>query len=180
MRINENTTLKVYKCKMESIESMELKGYELIDELFVDSSGFGTDDEPALTAFNFERKVIELCKLHGTLTAKITNRGQFQVYVGLFKKVSKGIAKKLSGRNTYKIDYPTTDAIRFHDTDILVFESDHVTLNSGGYFTKTTKERMNTYLPDGVYINQKDFQWYINDSRDNSKKLFYDGITISN
>lgn len=179
MQITASTTIKVYKCKLATIESMKLRGYKLIEELFVDSSGFGQDNEPALTSFNFERKVIELCKLHGTLTAKITKQGQFQVYVGLFKKVSKGIAKKIAN-NTYKINYPKTEAIRFHDTDIMVFESDHVTLNSGGYITKTKKERLNKYLPQGVYINQKNFEWYINDSRDNSKKLFYDGITIPN
>ena len=178
MLINEKTTIKVYKAKECSIELMQLKGYTLIKELFVDSRGFGQDNEPTLTSFNFERQCIALCKEHGTLTAKITNAGQFQVYVGLFKKTGNATAKKIKG-NTYKIDGIDYDAIRFHDTDILTFKADNVTLNSGGWLTKTTKDRLNEYLPSGVYIQQKDFKWYVIDSRDNTKKDFYDGMIIA-
>ena len=88
-------------------------------------------------------------------------------------------AKKIKG-NTYKINNTTNDVIRYHETNILTFESDHVTLNSGGWLTKSTKERINEHLPKGVHIMQKDFRWYVIDNRDNTKKDFYDGIIIQN
>lgn len=178
MRITINNLNDIYKAKQSSVETMELKGYTLIEELFVDSSRMGAEDEPALTQSQFERELRGLLSTHGSLVAKITGVGQFQVYVGLFKKTGKSIVKKI-GNNTYKVNYPTTEAIRLHDTDILTFESDHVTLNSGGWKTVTTKARMNQYLPTEVYINQKDYEWFVNDSRDNTVKPFIDGMIIA-
>lgn len=75
----------VYKAKKANVESMQKRGYKLISELFVDNSGFGQPDELALTQEQFEAKLHDLILEHGTLTAKLTNVGQFQVYVGLFK-----------------------------------------------------------------------------------------------
>jgi len=178
MKLTLSNISEVYHAGKSSVDTMQLKGYELVENLFVDSSGWGADDELAYTPAQFENKLTALLKEYGTLTAKITDVGQFQVYVGLFTKTGTSKVKKIAN-NTFRVDYPTSDAIRLHDTDILVFESDHVTLNSGGYQTKTTKARMNEYLPTGVNITQKAFQWYVNDSRDNTTKPFYDGMVIA-
>ncbi len=178
MKITTANIKDIYKSEKSSIETMELKGYELIENLFVDSSGFGAEDEMALTGNQFEKRVLEIVAKEGTVTAKITDAGQFQVYVGLFKKTGTSKVEKI-GNNTYRVDYPTSEAIRLHDTDILTFEADHVTLNSGGWQTHTTKARLNEYLPAGVHVEQKNFDWYVVDSRDNTRKEFQDGMTIA-
>lgn len=56
-------------------------GWELGEELFVDSSGFGREDEPALTIEQL------LDKLQSGKGYAITEVGQFQLYVGEFEKV---------------------------------------------------------------------------------------------
>lgn len=51
-------------------------GWERVDEFFVDSSGWGSEGEPALTVEQFKDKLVA-----GRGYA-ITSEGQFQVYVG--------------------------------------------------------------------------------------------------
>jgi len=60
------------------------KGWEIEEELFCDASGFGQEDEPALTVRQFVNK---LDAAHGY---GITDRGQFQLYIGVFTKVKTG------------------------------------------------------------------------------------------
>ena len=52
--------------------------------------------------------------------------------------------------------------IRLHFTDIMVFRPDgSILLDTGGWQTVTTKERMNRFLPDGLGIYQSDGFWYL-------------------
>lgn len=62
---------------------------ELIETLFCDSSGLGEDREPALTKNSAKRAATQLIKTYKEtqLYAALTGIGQFQVYVGVFKKV---------------------------------------------------------------------------------------------
>lgn len=76
----------VYRAKQASVDTMQAKGYKLLKEFFVDSSGFGAEDELALTVDQFNRELKQFITKHGKATAKITGAGQFQVYVGLFSK----------------------------------------------------------------------------------------------
>lgn len=55
------------------------RGWKIVDKLFVDSSGFGTEGEPALTVNQFLEK-LEVGKGYA-----IVEEGQFQVYVGVFE-----------------------------------------------------------------------------------------------
>jgi hypothetical protein len=57
------------------------KGWELSEKYFVDSSGWGSEGEPALTAKQF---LAHVKKGYGY---SIREAGQFQVYVNEFKKV---------------------------------------------------------------------------------------------
>jgi hypothetical protein len=184
MKITKETWRKVFASKLVDIETMELKGYELVENLFVDSSGFGAPDEPAMTSrgegSQFEREVLALLETHGSLYATITNAGQFQVYVGLFKKTGKSRSKKIAN-NTLRIELQDGGyAIRFHDTNVLTFSADgkSVKLDSGGYRTRTTKERMSEYLPEGLSITQKNWEWYIYDRKNNSTLPYSDGMTL--
>jgi len=56
------------------------EGWRLIQEFFVDKSGFGQPGEMALTASQFISKVRE------GLGYAITQTGQFQVYIGEFEE----------------------------------------------------------------------------------------------
>lgn len=63
-------------------------------------------------------------------------------------------------------------AIKLHNTDIVtVTTKDTYILNSGGWLTSTTKERINRYSP--ASISQKSGVWYMAD-----KSLFYDLMEI--
>lgn len=57
------------------------KGYKLTDQLFVDSSGYGSEDEPAFTFGQFCAKVRQNGVGFGY---GIIEEGQFQVVVGVF------------------------------------------------------------------------------------------------
>jgi len=63
-------------------------------------------------------------------------------------------------------------AVRLHSTDVITFEpSGDFVLNSGGWRTTTTKERINRY--SSISLIQRGGLWYIDDC------LFYDGIRFS-
>jgi len=70
------------------------KGYSKIQEdLFVDSSGWGSPGEPAMT---FDAFCEEVQKNGPGYGYAVTEAGQFQVYVGVYRKIPK--AKKNGGR----------------------------------------------------------------------------------
>jgi hypothetical protein len=147
---------------------MELKGYKLIEELFVDSSGFGSPDELALTREQFEKKLLELLDQHGQLNATITGVGQFQVYVGLFKK--EGVKKsKIVAPNTLEIIDGDKKIIRLYDTNIITFLKDgKIILNTGGFNTRTTSARMNEFLNKG-FVYRKNWEMVYSNGGKNYK-----------
>jgi hypothetical protein len=69
----------------------KVTGLSLIETFFVDSSGFGRDDEPALTYPVFVRKIEALMKKHEPypLFAVLSGVGQFQVYYSVFIRKGK-------------------------------------------------------------------------------------------
>ena len=72
-------------------------------------------------------------------------------------------------------------AVRLHSTDILTFHEDgRVVLNSGGWTTVTTKDRMNRYLPDGWHVWSERSQWLIarNGAYSNPLCTFEDRIIL--
>lgn len=160
MRININNWQKVFGAKASSVENMQLLGYELVEELFTDSSGFGLDSELALSVNQFEKRIKELVAKHGTLTAKITGAGMFQVYVGLFKKTGKKQAKRIASNVLY-FERDGKKIIRLYETDILTDNGDGtLTVNNGGYATRTTHKRINEF--SNLYASSKQFETYIN------------------
>jgi hypothetical protein len=56
------------------------KGWKLVDTYFVDSSGMGSDNEPALSVRQF------IDKLEPGYGYAVTEAGQFQVYVGKYQR----------------------------------------------------------------------------------------------
>ena len=59
--------------------------------------------------------------------------------------------------------------VKYHDTVVVSFDNDRIVLNSGGWFTPTTKTRMNQsshqFLLD-FHVYQKDFEWFVDDFED--------------
>lgn len=91
----------------------------------------------------------------------------------ILAKVNDYKTAKIIDRNTLKIEYNNGNtAIRLHDTDIVTFSGDKIILNSGGWRTSTTKDRINKFAP--VYIHQTKGLWYIDN------KLFYDNCIVNN
>lgn len=82
-------------------------------------------------------------------------------------------SKKLA-LNTYakRIDEKTI-AIRLYDTDVVVYRDNGVVeLNSGGFRTATTKDRINGFSP--IRLRQEKSVWYVMGQE--STVLFFDGI----
>lgn len=159
--------------------SKEVLGYELVQEFFVDNSGFGSDSEPALTAGNFLKKIKQ------GLYYGITGIGQFQVYIGEFKEVNRkkqfelqGISNsKLISKSCRIINFINGDkTIKLYATDILQFKGGKIVLHSGGYKITTTKTRINQFLPCGIRVYQKNHEWFI----DNKGEVleFFDGMEL--
>lgn len=79
------------------------------------------------------------------------------------------------GNHTYLHPIPGGIAMKYHNTDVAIFRPDYVELNSGGWLTYTTKERLNWALnlakiPASVW--QSKSVWYCGRSE------FFNGITI--
>jgi len=176
MKITLDNLDRVYSAGQASVESMQLKGYELVETFFVDSSGWGLESEPALTPANFNTELERCINENGPLTAKLTSVGQFQVYVGLFKKTGKSKAKKIAN-NTYLIVDGDTRSIRLHDTNILVEKDGQITIDTGNWHTVTTKDRLNRYLPSGTWISQKNYDWFLHQNEDVTP--YNDGVVIA-
>lgn len=77
------------------------------------------------------------------------------------------LSSKIIDNNTIRIQYQDRESIRLHDTDIITFWPNGITeLNSGGWHTRTTKERIYRYAK--IWINQVKGIWSVGGS------LFYD------
>lgn len=100
-----------------------------------------------------------------TADSKLTGRCQWQ------RKI---------GNNTWLIRDADAIHVKLHNTDIITFFSDgRVKLNSGGRRTSTTKNRINEFMSTGWYLQQKNFDWFLQ-RYDGAKPRaeFEDGIVI--
>ena len=185
-KAKENADLGVKGCGV--VGNGEIYGYELTETFFVDNSGFGSDSEMALTFESFLSKV-KAGRYYG-----IKEAGQFQVYIGEYKKLLSGQLKKIkddSGifsskkvkNNTRLTIYKNGDKVlRLHNTDIIKWQDNTITLNSGGYDTKTTRARFNEFLPGQYRIFRKKGITYISNGQYSDKETetqFFDGIELS-
>jgi hypothetical protein len=90
--------------------------------------------------------------------------------------------KKLAN-NTYAIRRADSIAIRLHNTDIATFFQDgKIVLNSGGWKTPTTKDRLNNFTPfsisqnKGVWTIHKSVKWKENRKHFPKSHIFQDGM----
>lgn len=178
-KAKQDGDIEVKSCKV--VGNGDIYGYDLVNSYFVDSSGFGSDGEPALTFDKFLNKVKD------GFYYGIQEVGQFQVYIGEYKKLSKKelqeknpdiLSSKKVKNNTRLIIYKNGDkTLRLHNTDIIKWQGNRIILNTGEWFTVTTKARLNEFLPDNIKIYQKNRKWYIDNK--GQKIEFFDGIEIN-
>ena len=83
---------------------------------------------------------------------------------------------KIIANNTVRYTDDRGEHIRLHNTDIISFINGKTVLNSGGWRTITTKERINRFLPYDSFIRQEKSVWYLH--CDLKTYIFEDGITI--
>ena len=89
--------------------------------------------------------------------------------------LSKRYSKKLAN-NTYLYRSDDVFRVKLHNTDIVTINSDNTqTLNSGGYLTKTTKDRLNTF--SYASISQKRGLWFI--QQGDTEVAFFDGVKLN-
>ena len=84
--------------------------------------------------------------------------------------------------NTY-LEHRSFDeiAVRLHSTDVITFHPDgRVVLNTGGWTTVTTKDRMNRYMPSGWRVWSERGRWLVgrNGAYSNPLRAFEDGMTL--
>ncbi len=72
-----------------NIGSYRPKGWELIDEWFVDKSGWGAADEPAMTTEQLKAALLAMNNAGPTYGYAIIEEGEFQLYIGIFKKTER-------------------------------------------------------------------------------------------
>jgi hypothetical protein len=70
-------------------------------------------------------------------------------------------------------------ALRYHFTDIVTYHPDgSMTLDSGGWRTVTTKERINWALPRGIHLRQDKGVWFVGSSWFDNGTPYADGMRI--
>ena|SRR5579872_1588999 len=68
------------------IGDLRPKGWTLKDTLFVDASGFGADNEAALSVSQLLAKLRELYAENSSFGYALIEVGQFQAYLGVFER----------------------------------------------------------------------------------------------
>ncbi len=51
--------------------------------------------------------------------------------------------------------------LTYHDTLLVEWQPHKTFFSNGGYMTKTTKHRLNAYLPPTYYIKQEQGKWFL-------------------
>ena len=82
--------------------------------------------------------------------------------------------KRKVGNNTWAtLNSDGSVSFRLHQTDVVVVHPDgSKRLDSGGWMTRTTKDRINQFTSVG--LRQKNHKWFLADGTE-----FYDGMTVS-
>tara|TARA_B100000949_G_scaffold233687_1_gene250731 strand:+ start:246 stop:965 length:720 start_codon:yes stop_codon:yes gene_type:complete len=82
--------------------------------------------------------------------------------------------------NTYWQRRGENIALKLHNTDIVtLYPTGDMTLNTGGWYTVTTKERINRVLPRVFYLHQEKGRWFVVNRLDDETYVFMDGMKIT-
>lgn len=91
------------------------------------------------------------------------------------------VVRKKVGNNTYLVRHGDTIALQLHATYVVIYEPDKIRLETGGWLTVTTKDRINHGLPSGWSITSEKGTWYLREggwSNARTVVRYTDGITL--
>lgn len=157
-------------------------GYKLLSSDWL--TGNWSDAPSGNSSDEVEDKLKQLEKEHGdifvilTPTSNVFSTGYDVLIKDPDTKPNKG--KPVGHKTRLFEDDKGNWSIRYHATTIISYDVKHAvyTLNSGGWLTRTTKDRINKYLPDGCYISQKNYKWYLH-RQGKETRDFEDGMQLS-
>ena len=97
-----------------------------------------------------------------------------------FQRLTNGRDSRKIGNNTRAIKLADDCyGIELHNTIVVkAYLDGRIVLNSGGWQSVTTKQRMNAYIPACVGVTQKDFKWFVSVDRWQSTVPYEDGFTM--
>lgn len=113
-------------------------------------------------------------------TGEVINRGSYHQpqrsgywpHCGCKNTTSKGAYRDVS------VKMPDGRTIHYyHQSPVVVEKDGKYRLDSCGWDTSTTKERINRYIPRGYRVFQRDFEWFVKTPED-EKTDFEDGMVI--
>jgi len=88
---------------------------------------------------------------------------------------------RIIARNTFQYTEGDKQIIRLHYTDIAEKQGNNITLNTNGWLTVTTKDRLNFALErfgfDGFIASYKGV-WYVHSRASGKQCAFYDGMVL--
>jgi hypothetical protein len=92
----------------------------------------------------------------------------------------KATKARIVKRNTFARQEGDETVIRLHGTDIVRKRANgSVVLNSAGWKTVTTKDRMNDHMPAGFMLQQEKGQWYVGKGwGDENRVPYFDGFVV--
>lgn len=80
--------------------------------------------------------------------------------VGIVRGKTNRKQRKIDNNTTAYIEYDGSVSVELHSTKVVVlYPNGLVKLQSGGWMTPTTKDRMNKYSP--VSVTQRKGEWYV-------------------
>lgn len=92
--ITEETLEEVRRSKHIGDAAKQVdRQFKRLGTFFVDTSGLGRPDEPALAYSQLLEELKELCQIHGEIQTGIIEFGQFQAYLGAWSIQRKGARK---------------------------------------------------------------------------------------
>jgi hypothetical protein len=87
--------------------------------------------------------------------------------------------KRKLGNNTYLVETGEGIGVRLHTTVVVEFTPDRAILNSGGWKTSTTKDRIDAYMPIGHLLWQDGGVWFVGKGyEDPEPVVFADGMYL--
>ncbi len=97
------------------------------------------------------------------------------------RKITELASKAFWDNGYFKQDNTTVlnSVMQLHRTNIAIYADGMLTLNTDGWYSNTTKERMNGVLNRlGWSVFQKNCKWYLYNSQTEESIPFVDGIQL--
>lgn len=92
-----------------------------------------------------------------------------------------GQMTKVCRNNTRRFQDGGDTVIKLHNTEVVRFNEKRIVLNSGGWYTATTKARMNQAAFEyglNFSVFQTEGEWFVRVKNSNKMLTFKDGMTI--